>query len=241
MWCGSEGNSRDSAVTDTLLLGTLCLMLTHEKLNVYQRYAGDADAWARARVSDRQVLSDEDWATISELLDRISLKSSGATAKSFDDETAAMVEALSIDCGVADELISLATLRDEEARRVGLPLAYRLLGPGFIAVPFLFWFFVSTVEMRAPVREEWFGYVVMLAFGLFTTWQHERKATVSPFMLIFSSVPLGTAVPWVDIARVELGKSWLVFRINDGRVRKLSTSSRNADWLAEQARRRKLL
>ena len=216
-------------------------MLTHEKLNVYQRYAGDGDAWARGRVSDRQALSDENWATISELLDRISLKGAGVTAKSFDDETDAMIEAACIDSGVADELIALAMLRREDSRRVVLPLPYRLIGPTLIAIPLLFWFLVSTVEMREPVLEERLGYFVMLVLGLFTSWQNERKATVSPFTLIFSGVPHGTAVSWVDIARVEVGKSWLIFRIADGRVRKLSTSSRNADWLVEQARRRKLL
>jgi len=216
-------------------------MLTHEKLHVYQRYAGNADAWARGRASDRQVLSDEDWATISELLDRISLKTSGVTAKSFDDETDTLVEAGSIDSGVADELIWLATVRNEKGRRVVLPLAYRLIGPLFMAIPFLFWFVVTILEMRAPVREEWVGYAVMLAFGLFTTWQHERKATVSPFVLTFSGFPCGTAVPWVDVERLELGKSWFVFRTTDGRVRKLSTRSRNADWLAEQARLRRFL
>ena len=216
-------------------------MLTHEKLAAYRRYAEDRDAWARGRASSEQGLSEQDCTTISELLDRISLKRSGVTEKSFDDSTDAMLQEVCVDSGVINELTSIATLRDEEVRRVVLPLPYRLIGPLFMAVPFLFWFFVSTVEARLPAREEWIAYVVMIALGAFTIWQHERKATVSPYALVFAGLPHSTAVRWVDVANVGLSKSWLIFRMSDGRVRKLSTGSRNVDWLAAQARRRKLL
>jgi len=152
-----------------------------------------------------------------------------------------MIVTQCIDRGVVSELILLANLREEGVRGVVLPLAYRLIGPLFILVPFMFWFFVVAVETRVPVRDELVGYAALIALGLFTTWQYGRKAVVSPFKLTFSGLPFSTTVPWVDVARIELGSSWLILRTTDGRVRKLSTSSKNAEWLVDQAQRRGFL
>jgi len=49
-------------------------MITDEKLTVYQRFGGDIDGWVLAATPhEKALLTDEDWADISEILPRIAV------------------------------------------------------------------------------------------------------------------------------------------------------------------------
>jgi hypothetical protein len=62
-------------------------VITKEKLDLYVRYRGDGDGWARARkVGEVQTINDEEWHLIDQLLFGIKAASSGMASDSFSQE-----------------------------------------------------------------------------------------------------------------------------------------------------------
>lgn len=80
-------------------------MITDQKLTVYQRFDGDIDGWARgATPHEKALMTDEDWADISEILLRLAILKSGQAAYSYDDETKRIISAKVENEGVAKRL-----------------------------------------------------------------------------------------------------------------------------------------
>jgi len=80
-------------------------MITDEKLTVYQRFGGDMDGWVRAATPfERKLMSDEDWADISEILLRLAIVKSGRAADVYDAETKRIIAAKVENEGVAKRL-----------------------------------------------------------------------------------------------------------------------------------------
>ncbi|MBC5993225.1 hypothetical protein [Pontibacter cellulosilyticus] len=74
--------------------------ITIEKLNIYHKYSGDNDGFARAgKVIEKQKLNREDWALIDEFIQSLELISKGLASDNFSKRT----------------LIKLTELTDEQA------------------------------------------------------------------------------------------------------------------------------
>lgn len=59
-------------------------MITLEKLNTYKSYNGDIDGWARSGPSwQKQVMTDEDWFLIENLIQDLTLVQRGLAAPDF--------------------------------------------------------------------------------------------------------------------------------------------------------------
>lgn len=92
---------------------TLLLMITEEKLTVFQRYGGDIDGWVRVGTpAEKALMSAEDWAAIAELLQRLAIVKSGHAAESYQAETRRLVAAATMDEDVAKRLMGYAQLLD---------------------------------------------------------------------------------------------------------------------------------
>jgi hypothetical protein len=62
-------------------------LITKEKINIYERYKGDPDAWARnANSREISLMADEEWALISGLLQDIKLASKGLVSIDFKNQ-----------------------------------------------------------------------------------------------------------------------------------------------------------
>lgn len=69
-------------------------MITNEKLTVYQRFGGDIDGWARvATPIEKALMTDEDWADISEVLLRLAIVKSGQATDAYGAETKRLIAA----------------------------------------------------------------------------------------------------------------------------------------------------
>ena len=84
-------------------------MITDEKLTVYQRFRGDIDAWVLASTPrEKALMTDEDWADISEILLRLAIVKSGLAAGVYDAETKRIISAKVGSEGVAKRLQACA-------------------------------------------------------------------------------------------------------------------------------------
>jgi hypothetical protein len=84
-------------------------MITDEKLTVYRRFGGDIDGWVRvATPHERALMTDEDWADISEILLRLALVKSGQAADVYAAETKRIISAKVENEGVAKRLSDYA-------------------------------------------------------------------------------------------------------------------------------------
>jgi hypothetical protein len=80
-------------------------MITDQKLTVYQRFGGDIDGWALAATPyEKALMTDEDWADISEILLRLAIVKSGQAADVYDAETKRIISAKVENEGVAKRL-----------------------------------------------------------------------------------------------------------------------------------------
>jgi hypothetical protein len=80
-------------------------MITDEKITIYQRFGGDIDGWVRAATQhERALMTDEDWADISEILLRLAIVKSGQAADVYDAETKRIIAAKVENEGVAKRL-----------------------------------------------------------------------------------------------------------------------------------------
>ena len=69
-------------------------MITEEKLAIYQRFGGDIDGWVRtATPLEKALMTDAEWADISEILLRLAVVRSGQAADGYDAETRRIIAA----------------------------------------------------------------------------------------------------------------------------------------------------
>ena len=69
-------------------------MIDLAKLAIYRKYGGDADAWTRiATVSEKQVISQQDWQEIDELRQRLTVAKLGSPSTRFDLATEELLQA----------------------------------------------------------------------------------------------------------------------------------------------------
>jgi hypothetical protein len=88
-------------------------MITEEKLTVFQRYGGDIDGWVRVGTpAEKALMTDEDWAAIAELLQRLAIVKSGHAAESYQAEPRRLVAAATMDEDVAKCLMKCAQSLD---------------------------------------------------------------------------------------------------------------------------------
>jgi hypothetical protein len=84
-------------------------VITDEKLTIYQRYGGDIDGWVRSAVSlEKALMTDEDWAVIAELLQRLAIVKSGRAADTYEAETNRLIAAKVTDETVLKRLLEYA-------------------------------------------------------------------------------------------------------------------------------------
>lgn len=84
-------------------------MVTDEKLTVYQRYGGDVDGWVRAATPrQRALMTDADWAAISEVLFRLAVVKSGQADSAYETETRRLVDAIVENESVSTRLMDCA-------------------------------------------------------------------------------------------------------------------------------------
>ena len=84
-------------------------MITDAKLTIYQRFDGDIDGWARAGTPlEKALMTDADWAEISEILVRLAIVKSGQATAGYEAETRRMIAAAVENEGVAQRLSDCA-------------------------------------------------------------------------------------------------------------------------------------
>lgn len=60
-------------------------MISIEKINIYKKYNGDIDAWARVgKKRERAVMSDTDWSLIDEFVQNLEMLKKGLVSKNFE-------------------------------------------------------------------------------------------------------------------------------------------------------------
>jgi|GEM_PF-774839 len=65
-------------------------MITLEKIGVYQRYAGDLDAWARrAAAVEKTVITDDEWRWMDALVQDLELVQAGLASRRYAERLAA--------------------------------------------------------------------------------------------------------------------------------------------------------
>ncbi len=90
-------------------------MLKVEKVRIYEKFAGDLDAWARVSSHvDPPPIADEDWGLITELLTGLSIVASGLASSSFHSELEAKVFASTADEATREALRALILFREAE-------------------------------------------------------------------------------------------------------------------------------
>lgn len=83
-------------------------MLTKEKLNIYKKYSGDIDLWARLRKkSEIKLINDDDWKLIDDLVQSLELIKKNVVSENFKFETFERIEAVCEDETTQNALKSL--------------------------------------------------------------------------------------------------------------------------------------
>ena len=60
-------------------------MITKDKIQIYKNYGGDVDGWARVgSKKEKELMNDEDWFLIEDLLQDLSLLKSGNSSKEYN-------------------------------------------------------------------------------------------------------------------------------------------------------------
>lgn len=63
-------------------------MLTKEKLNIYRKYSGDIDSWARfGKKNELELINDDEWKLIDDLVQSLELIKNKATSEKFKIQT----------------------------------------------------------------------------------------------------------------------------------------------------------
>ena len=85
-------------------------MITLEKLNIYKRYNGDIDGWARVGSEvEQEIMQDEDWYLIEDLIQDLILMNSGKSATSYKEKTKTKLEEMCENEQVIQILLELST------------------------------------------------------------------------------------------------------------------------------------
>jgi len=62
-------------------------MISLENLNIYKKYNGDIDGWARsADRNELELIDDSEWLLIDQLIQQIQMVNSGVTSESFENQ-----------------------------------------------------------------------------------------------------------------------------------------------------------
>ncbi len=62
-------------------------MITAEKINIYLKYRGDIDAWARlAKNREAKIMTDSDWQLIDDFIQITQLVESGKASNGFEEK-----------------------------------------------------------------------------------------------------------------------------------------------------------
>lgn len=97
-------------------------MITEEKLKIFMRFGGDIDGWVRVGTpADRALMTDADWATIADLLQRLAVVESGHAAESYRAETKRLVAAATMNEFVAQRLMGCARMLNLNQSPEGVP------------------------------------------------------------------------------------------------------------------------
>jgi len=63
-------------------------MITKDKLNIYKKYSGDIDAWARVgKRKELSIINDQEWSQIDTLINDLELIEKGHASDSFKHQT----------------------------------------------------------------------------------------------------------------------------------------------------------
>ena len=85
------------------------MRLTVEQIEVYSKYHGDEDGFARvATPLEKSLMSDVNWPHVANALQSLSLVRSGVTSRSFGDEIMEMVRDICADQASVNALLELA-------------------------------------------------------------------------------------------------------------------------------------
>lgn len=70
-------------------------MLTIEKLNIYKKYSGDIDLWARlGKKNEILLMNDDDWKLIDDLVQSLELIKKNVASENFKKETFDRIQAV---------------------------------------------------------------------------------------------------------------------------------------------------
>lgn len=62
-------------------------MITRDKLKIYKKYSADIDGWARVgKKSELEIMNDDDWTLIDELLQNLELVEKGLASDSIKSQ-----------------------------------------------------------------------------------------------------------------------------------------------------------
>ena len=80
-------------------------MITAEKLKIYRRFGGDGDGWVRMGTRrEKKIMTDQDWAEIDQLFQRLRIEKSGVAADNYIMETERMIAEYVENVRVANEM-----------------------------------------------------------------------------------------------------------------------------------------
>jgi hypothetical protein len=83
-------------------------MINQDKINIYRRYNGDIDSWARSGSKKEKItITNDDWYTIDSLVQDLSLSKKGLTSSNYDQELKNRLHLLCSDEKTINELRSL--------------------------------------------------------------------------------------------------------------------------------------
>lgn len=83
-------------------------MITSEKLNIYDKYSGDLDAFARVGTEkEKSIFNDDEWAFIDDLIQDIILLEKKLLSKEMEYKVKEKIKKHLIDENVKEELIQI--------------------------------------------------------------------------------------------------------------------------------------
>ena len=86
-------------------------MITKEKIGIYKKYHGDIDGWARmGSPSEQELMQDEDWYVIDDLLQDLALMKDGKTSEDYNQK---LMQKLMDNCAGEDIVKELGELSDQ--------------------------------------------------------------------------------------------------------------------------------
>ena len=83
-------------------------MITSAKLDVYARFNGDVDMWQRREMPDSGVISGDDWATISALLQELTMYKRGVISEGYATRIRSRLTEITSDPETATRLMNMA-------------------------------------------------------------------------------------------------------------------------------------